>query len=203
MSFQAALSGTKTLDRFAISGIIASWWSNNLVDLKTLSTLGYKGLVEAWVASVLDALGDEKSEANPLDHDAAKALVPTYLNQLSALANEVAELDQAIKATNAVDEDGEPIEVVLSPIELKEMKTQLALAKRLLKVERGDFAQKLMSASEVLDLAAARSVVLNIFQSDLLHEANERSARRRRRKLSQCLKRGGTNTRFLSLPLRN
>lgn len=124
-TFHTALDGTILLDRFAISGIIASWWGKSLPDLKTLASIGYKGLVEAWVATVLDALAEEKSKVNPLDLKAARALVPEYLEALANLQMEVAELDSTIKAATASDDDeaeAEPDEAALSPAELKTLR---------------------------------------------------------------------------------
>ena len=82
-TFQAALAATPLLDRFAVSGVIASWWGASLPDLKALATLGYRGLIEAWVATVLDALEEEKAKVDPLDHKVARALLPEYLDQLA------------------------------------------------------------------------------------------------------------------------
>jgi type I restriction enzyme M protein len=63
-TFEISLRPAGLLDRFAVSGVIASWWGASLPDLKTLATLRYKGLVAAWVATVLDAL-EEDSEGRP------------------------------------------------------------------------------------------------------------------------------------------
>ena len=92
---------TPLLDRFAVSGVIASWWGVSLPDLKALATLGYRGLIEAWVATVLDALEEEKAKVDPLDHKVARALLPEYLDRLATLEAEVAELDSTIKAATA------------------------------------------------------------------------------------------------------
>ncbi len=59
---------------------MASWWGESLPNLKALATHGYRGLIEAWVATVLDALAEEKAKVNPLDHKVARALLPEYLD---------------------------------------------------------------------------------------------------------------------------
>src|SRR3954454_2568247 len=124
-TFRAALQATPLLDHFAVSGIVASWWGESLPDLKALATLGYRGLVESWVATVLDALEEEKAKVDPLDHKVARALLPEFLEQLSAVEAEVAELDATIKAATASDdEDCEPDEETLSLAELKKLKSQ-------------------------------------------------------------------------------
>ncbi|MCW2899280.1 MAG: putative restriction enzyme subunit [Streptosporangiaceae bacterium] len=179
-TFRSALQAAPLLDHFAISGIVASWWGESLPDLKALATLGYKGLVEAWVATVLDALGEEKAKVDPLDHKVAKALLPEYLEQLAALEAEVAELDTTIKAASASDDDdAEPDEEAFSPAELKKRKSQLTTAKRKLKIEKAAFAHRLAEASEALDASSARHIVLAAMEHDLLREAEARVGRHR------------------------
>lgn len=182
-TFHAALDGTILLDRFAISGIIASWWGKSLPDLKALATIGYKGLVEAWVATVLDALAEEKSKVNPLDHKAARALLPEYLEALANLQMEVAELDSTIKAATASDDDedgAEPDEAALSPAELKTLKSKLTAAKRKLKSEKAAFGTRLSEASDALSEDSARGVCLGAMEHDLFAEAEVRIVRHQR-----------------------
>lgn len=182
-TFHTALEGTKLLDRFAVSGVIAAWWGKSLPDLKALATIGYKGLVEAWVATVLDALEEEKSKVNPIDHKVARALLPDYLEALESLQAEVAELDSAIRAAtaSAEEEDQEdPDDAALSPAEVKALKSKLSVAKRKLKLEKSAFGARLGTASAALDGQSARTVVLDALERDLLGEAEERVLRHRR-----------------------
>ncbi|WP_255522488.1 N-6 DNA methylase [Blastococcus sp. TML/C7B] len=182
-TFRSALQATPLLDHFAVSGIVASWWGTSLPDLKALATLGYKGLVEAWVTTVLDALEEDKAKVDPLDHKAAKALLPEYLDRLAALEAEVAELNSTIKAATASDdeEEGDGVaEEALSPTELKKLKSKLTAVKKQLKSEKVAFADRLAAASAALDDTAARQIVLDGLESDLLAEAEDRVARHRR-----------------------
>lgn len=181
-TFRGALEATPLLDYFAVSGVIASWWGVSLPDLKALATLGYRGLIEAWVATVLDALEEEKAKVNPLDHKVARALLPGYLDQLAALEAEVAELDSTIKAATATDddEDAEPAEDVLPPSEVKKLKSKLTSTKKQLKAEKAAFAHRLAEASEALDDSSGRKIVLDAMKHDLLAEAQDRIARHRR-----------------------
>jgi type I restriction enzyme M protein len=171
------------LDPFAIRGVIASWWGVSLPDLKTLATLGYPGLIEAWTATVLDALQEEKAKVKPLDHKVARALLPEYLDQLAALEAEVAELDSTIKsATTSDDEEdeAETSEDSLSPAEIKKLKGKLTATKKQLRAEKAAFGQRLGKASEALDDSSARQLVLDALHSDLLAEAEDRITRHRR-----------------------
>ena len=180
-TFQAALAATPLLDHFAVSGVIASWWGTSLPDLKALATLGYRGLIESWVATVLDALEEEKAKVDPLDHKVARALLPQYLDQLASMEALVAELDSTIKAATVTDdEDAEPNEDAPSTAEIKKLKSQLTGSKKILKAEKAAFGQRLAQASEKLDDATARLLVLNAMEHDLVGEAKDRITRHRR-----------------------
>jgi type I restriction enzyme M protein len=182
-TFRDALTSTPLLDPFAIRGIVAAWWGESLPDFKALATHGYRGLIEAWVATVLDALAEEKAKVNPLDHKVARALLPEYLDGLADLEVEVAELDSMIKAATASDEeegDGEPAEDALSPAELKKMQSKLTATKKQLKAEKAALADRLATASTALNDTSARQVVLDAMEHDLLAEANDRVTRHRR-----------------------
>jgi type I restriction enzyme M protein len=180
-TFRVALQESPLLDHFAVSGVIASWWGASLPDLKALATLGYRGLIEAWVATVLDALLEEKAKIDPLDHKVARALLPNYLEQLAALEAEVVELDSTIKAATAsVDEaESEPDEDAPSPAELKKLKSLLTAHKKKLKAEKAAFAHRLTEASEMLDDSAAREMALAAFEDGVLAEAQVRIGRHR------------------------
>jgi type I restriction enzyme M protein len=182
-TFLGALEATPLLDQFAVSGVIASWWGASLPDLKALATLGYRGLIDAWVTTVLDALEEDKAKVNPLDHKVARALLPEYLDQLADHEAEVAELDTTIKAATSSDDgddDAEPTEDMLSPAEIKKLKTKLTATKKQLKVEKAAFAHRLDEASNALDDSSARQIVLDAMERELLAEAEDRIIRHRR-----------------------
>lgn len=186
-TFHTALEATKLLDRFAISGVVASWWGKSLPDLKALASIGYKGLVEAWVATVLDALDEEKSKIDPLDHKVARALIPDYLQALADLQAEATELDSTIKTATSTDDDedeAEADEASLSPTEIKALKTRLGAVRRKLKIEKQAFATQLVKAGEALDSQSAREVVLTALKHDLFGEAEDRITRHRRQVIS-------------------
>ncbi|HEY4912344.1 MAG TPA: class I SAM-dependent DNA methyltransferase [Candidatus Dormibacteraeota bacterium] len=181
-TFESALRPAGLLDRFAVSGAVASWWGASLPDLKALATLGYKGLVAAWVATVLDALEEDKAKIDPLDHKAARALLPEYLNGLATLEAEAAELDSTIKAATATDDEddpGEADEEGLSPTELKQLRVKLTAVRKQLKTQKASFAQHITAASDALTDSAARELVLDALHRDLLAEATDRVVRHR------------------------
>jgi type I restriction enzyme M protein len=181
-TFQMALAPIGMLDRFVVSGIIASWWGENQPDIKTLATISFKGLIDAWVSSVLDALGEEKSKVDPLGHKVARTLLPEYLDGLAARDAETAELDAAIKAATAQPEveDADDVGEQLTPSELKKLKARLTAARKQLKVDKAAFAVKLTAASESLNDATAQTLVLDLFRTGLLTVADQRVTRHRR-----------------------
>lgn len=182
-TFRERLAYLPLLDPFAIRGVIASWWGDSLPDLKTLATLGYRGLIEAWTATVLDALVEEKAKVKPLDHKVARALMPEYLDKVASLEAEVAELDSAIKSATTPDDEvdeAETSEDTLSPAEIKNLKSKLTATKKQLRTEKAAFGQRLGKASEVLGDSSARQIVLDALHADLLAEAQDRITRHRR-----------------------
>lgn len=186
-SFAVALGGIPLLDRYTTADIVASWWSMSLADLKALATLGYKGLVEAWVTTVLDALDEETRSANPLDHRVVRALLPAYLDRLTSLEAEVAELDAELKAGTTVEdeESGEAPESALSPVEVKALRAKLLAAKKKLNAERRLFADEMQAASAALSADEARMVVLDAFKGNLTAAADDRVGRHRSRIVKQ------------------
>lgn len=180
-TFQTSVASIGMFDRFQIGGIIASWWGGNQPDFKALATIGFKGLIDAWVSTVIDALDEEKSKIDPLDHKVARALLPKYLDGLAALESEATEFDATIKASTAKTEDDESdeTEYQLSPVELKKLKAQLAATKKQLKAHKAEFAEKLTAAGQSLDDATARILVLDLFRTGILAVADERVTRHR------------------------
>jgi type I restriction enzyme M protein len=181
-NFESTLKSAPMLDRFAVNGIIASWWGGAQPDFKALATLGYKGLIDAWVVTVLDALEEEKAKVDPLGHKVARALLPEYLDTLASLEAEVAELNSTIKAATA-NEDAEEADEVpeeLTEPEIKQLKSTLRTTKKNLIAEKSAFVQRLSEASEALGMPAARRLILEAFLADLLREADNRVDRRRR-----------------------
>ena len=185
-TFESALKPATMLDRFAVNGIIAAWWGTAQPDLKALATIGYKGLIDAWVTTVLDALEEAKSKVDPLDHKVARALLPDYLDAIALSEAEVAELDSTIKAatSSADEEESEEAEGMLSETEVKQVKNKLSAAKKRLNAEKAAFAQRLITAGEALDSGAARGLVLDAFRFEVFREADERVSRRRREIIS-------------------
>ena len=172
-SFETALRPVGLLDRFQVSGVVATWWGDVQNDLRTIAARGFSGLVEAWETSIVTGLEDKKSKQSPLDHRLVKRLLPEYLDELAELEAKKAELDATIKGatTSGDDEDGEDSdggsEDQLSEDELKTLKKQLSEAKSRLKTKEANFTKRLKQARAELNEAAARDLVLGILRADL------------------------------------
>jgi type I restriction enzyme M protein len=178
-SFKTALQPASMLDNFAVPGIQASWWGASQPDLKALATLGYGGLVDAWVSAVLDALTEDKAKIDPLGHPVARALLPDYLEAVAALEAEVTRLAATIKQATADEEDVEPAEDAPTEADIKQLKSKLNATKRQLKAEKAAFAERLVAAAGALTSDTARELVLNAFLETLLSEAALRVGRHR------------------------
>lgn len=181
-SFEAALRPTAMLDRFQVSGIIASWWGKAHADLKALAALGYNGLVEAWVTTVLDALEEDGASIDPLNHKFARALLPDYLDKLAAFEAETAEAESLIKAATSSneDEDDSGSAEEISEAELKKLKLKRTSVKKQLKAEKATFGHQLSAAGSALDTDGGRALVLDLFRAELKQEAELHISRHRR-----------------------
>jgi type I restriction enzyme M protein len=180
-TFLYSLQSVTMLDRFAVNGVIASWWGTVQPDLKALATLGYGGLVDAWVSTVLDALEGDKSKADPLDQGVARVLLPEYFEALASLEEEVAALDLSIKsAVASEDDEADDLAEVLSEVELKELKRRLSASKKQLKADRALFARRLSAAGGALTPESSRELVLERFRSQIQAEGEKRMERNRR-----------------------
>jgi type I restriction enzyme M protein len=183
-SFQDSVRPVGLLDRFQVAGIIASWWGDTQNDLKTIAARGFMGLVESWVASIVNELDDKVSKENALDHKLVKSLLPKYLTDIEVLLAKKADIEATLKTAsgdgaengvNGEDEAGE-----LSEVELKATKNELSAVKKRLNVLQKHFIVQLQEAGSDLDEASARELVVAILETELIeivsrHVASQRS----------------------------
>jgi type I restriction enzyme M protein len=120
------------LDRFKVSGVVASWWDEVKYELRTLSESGFGGLVDSWVDTIADALKPEEDEEgttkssrekfDPLNHKLVLQLLPDYLEEIANAEATIAELEQQKEAFEQgedeeegeaeAEEEGEAVNVV-------------------------------------------------------------------------------------------
>lgn len=101
-SFVTAMQGNKArggtpppLDRFKLAGVIATWWTDTLPDLKTLLENGFPGVVDGWVDAIADAVEDDDHTGpafDPFGHKLVRATMADYLEQIAAARADIARL---------------------------------------------------------------------------------------------------------------
>jgi len=171
-SFSGALDPLGTLDRFQVRGIVAGFWDQSKFDLLTLKARGAKGVIDAWRASILSTLEDDKNKANPLDHKLVRALLPEFIDELAELDASRSELDSQIEAAapdkNDDDEDaGADDADAVDEAQLKAWKKELAATKKQQRALKAAFAERLNVAVAALDEAAAMHLLLAILHDDM------------------------------------
>ncbi|MCL6479225.1 MAG: N-6 DNA methylase, partial [Peptococcaceae bacterium] len=108
-SFAEGIMPVGMLDRYKVSGVVASWWGGIQYDLKTLAAQGFEGLVDSWCESIRSALEDEEEKKNgfdPLQHKLIVRLLPEYLDEIRTAEIRLAEL----QAQKEAYERGEGLE---------------------------------------------------------------------------------------------
>lgn len=111
-SFVENLTPVGLLNRYKIAGVVASWWDEVRYELRTVSESGFAGLVDSWLETIKDALGDngegkERSTFDPLNHKLVISLLPDYLNQITETEAKIAELEQEREAFERGESEGD------------------------------------------------------------------------------------------------
>jgi type I restriction enzyme M protein len=192
-SFVGELEPLGILDRFQLAGAVASWWGEVQYDFKTLAFHKFSGVVQGWITTIQTAFAEdgeddvkdkqrlaaEKRKAR--EHRVVPVLLPDYLNELEEAEAYRAELDARLKAATppVEDEDTEPIEE-LTPAELKQLKADLAAAKRRVRALEGEFVDRLVVSASRLDHKTETDLVLRIFKADVQRRLDSRVAEGRR-----------------------
>ena len=94
-SFNTALAPVGVLDHYKLAGVIATWWTETLPDLKTLMENGFAGVIDGWVDAIADALEDEDSAGatiDPFTHKLVRRVMLDYLDQIDAAKADIARL---------------------------------------------------------------------------------------------------------------
>ena len=178
-SFETALKPVGLLDRFEVAGAVATWWGDVMYDLKTLMARDFEGVVEGWVTTILTALEEGDSKADPLDHKLTKRLLPEFIETVGEVEARVAELDGTIKAATAKggdDDEEEEDEDALTEEEIKALKSELRAAKSKQKTLREGFSKRLAEAQSEVGADQARTLVLDLLKGDLRRELDRRIA---------------------------
>ena len=109
-SFIAALSPLGVLDRFKLSGVIATWWTDTLPDFKTLLENGFPGVTDGWIDAIADAVEDDEAAGpafDPFGHKLVRRTMADYLGQISEAHADIARFKgekEAFEQSNASDD---------------------------------------------------------------------------------------------------
>ena len=184
-SFGEALVPIGLLDRFQVSGAVATWWNGAQFNLRTLAEHGFPGVVEGWVTTIVAALGDEKAYKTPIEHPLIYRLLPKLKDEIEELEAKIAELDGTIKAAQPPEdeENGEEAESegALSEEEVRALKKELTAAKKKMKALKESLADKMQSAGDGVNGVQAKEMVLAILKNDLVRELHRKIVVHRQR----------------------
>jgi type I restriction enzyme M protein len=190
-SFGTALVPLGLLDEFATAGIVASWWGDNLYDLKALAAGGFDRVVEGWATTIEAMLTPEpgpdgkmrpKSAADrrkALDHRLVPHLLPGFLADLENAEAKYAEEDAAYKralAASSENNEGEEADEDAEPADLDELKAARSSAQKKRSALEKRFLATLNMAVASLTLDEARELVLKILDEDLAARLDARVA---------------------------
>jgi type I restriction enzyme M protein len=137
----ASLSSIGPLDRFGAAGVAASWWSDSLFDLTTLSTRDASAVVSGWVVSAISVLEPDSEVVEKLVKDVSvfdlrgiERLAPGHREQLDELDRRLAGIQaemEEFEAEGGSEEghDGDDDEDDDSLSKSKQLKSDLKLRK--------------------------------------------------------------------------
>jgi type I restriction enzyme M protein len=193
-SFSAALALLGILDEFATAGIVASWWGDNLHELKTLAAGGFARVVEGWATTIEAILTPEpgpdgklrsKSAAErrkTLDHKLVPHLLPEYLGDLEEAEAAYAQADAAYKAaliTSSDPDEGEEDDEDSEPADVDELRAARSSAQKKRSTLEKRFLASLNMAVASLTPDDERELVLKILEEDLASRLDARITRAR------------------------
>ncbi|GAA1888983.1 type I restriction-modification system subunit M [Actinomadura bangladeshensis] len=196
-SFVAELEPFGLLDRYELAGVVAAWWGENKHDTKTLSVNGFDGVVEGWLTTIRTAFELDEEQAEYWDkqkiaaekrkaraHQVVPALIPDYLFELEQAESKYADLSVRYKAATTKpreeDEDADLPEQLLSKVDIKQLKSDTAKARRDLVAVEAAFIARLTDAVRDLQDHSRLDLVLNVLKYSLSARLGARTAVTRR-----------------------
>ena len=111
------------MDRFVAAGLAATWWEDNVHELQTGVSRGWKAVIEAWLTTA-EAGQDDKNAPDLADQIAIRLLAGPKLSSRAELAAALASLDAQIKAAAASGDEEDEIDDAPTAAELKKMKSE-------------------------------------------------------------------------------
>ena len=167
-SFQSSLLPVGILDRFKVTGVLATWWDDIRDEMQTISARGFDELVDGWIDLIQDVIEDTETKKtelfDPFEHKLVVKLLPDYLQQIDDCRAEIARLEGEKETfeQQSEDEEGDNLEegeednitnyAKALEAQLKEVKQQLKVDKddRVLLAEKDTLEEKLAPYKEIL-----------------------------------------------------
>ena len=112
-TFTTALAPIAVLDRFKLAGVVATWWTDTLPDMKTLIENGFPGVIDGWLDAIADAVEDDDNVGpafDPFSHKLVQHIMADYLEQIDDAKAEIARLKgekEAFEQSNPPDDADE------------------------------------------------------------------------------------------------
>lgn len=191
-SFVAELEPLGTLDRFQLSGAVASWWGSVQYDIRTLAFHQFSGVVQGWLTTIQTAFADDSTgvlnaqrqaaaKRKAREHPLVPYVLSDYLNELEEAENLRAELDAKVKTlTTASEGDSEAVEDV-DPVVLKRLRAQLTAAKSKVRKLEAAFVDQLGSSVGLIHRNETEpDLVMRILKADLSRRLDARLTTGRR-----------------------
>ncbi len=108
-SFQSALLPLGILDRFKVTGVLATWWDSVRDEIQTISARGFEELVDGWIDLIQDVIEDTETKKNelfdPFEHKLVLNLLPEYLQEIENCRAEIFRLEGEKEAFEQQSED--------------------------------------------------------------------------------------------------
>jgi type I restriction enzyme M protein len=106
-----ALLHVGILDRFKVTGVLATWWDTVRDEIQTISARGFEELVDGWIDLIQDVIEDTETKKNelfdPFEHKLVVKLLPDYLQQIDDCRTEITRLEGEKKAFEQQTDDEE------------------------------------------------------------------------------------------------
>jgi len=181
-SFGKALLPAGVLDRFALAGVVATWWTDTLPDFKTLIENGFAGVIDGWIDAIADAVEDEDGVGpafDPFAHKLVLRMMADYVKQIEEAKGEVVRLKgekEAFEQQNSPDDaDEKELEKWNYAKDLEQQIKDIKREKRdplaeLRRLERAA-AKKKATDDDKKKLAAAQAALQPIFDQIARMEA--------------------------------
>jgi len=178
-TFAEAMEPVGVLDRFKVTGVIASWWYDNQYDIRALAAQGFETLIDSWIFTIRAGMENQEElgngvKFNPFDHRLVHKLMEDYLQELNELDAKRIEIEAKLvtKVSSDGQENGEieNEEEELTKEEKESLSSDLKNIKRIIRLRKNNFLKFLEEKRDTLSATQCKELVLHIFKDDLIQQ---------------------------------